>query len=202
MGSFCRSIRGTSHWREVREVQRGSICLKDDLVFLWLCSSTMQHQAIEHSQLTVWWLTTMVPEWLCCHVSATGLGVISSGPWEMSYNGYIRLVCLSLKKWMLGHSLHGERTWQHPVYTAGGGDNIVLSGYNVHIVLDWVNSGGFERPLLTTRVIFRPLLLLLHELMNYAGAIHIATPDHDSIIAPVIWTKTFSVSNLLQKAPW
>lgn len=37
---------------------------------------------------------------------------------------------------MLGHSLHGERT-QHPVYPAGGGDNIVLSGYIVYIVLEW-----------------------------------------------------------------
>lgn len=43
-----------------------------------------------------WWLTTTVPEWLCCHVSTTGLGVISSGPWELSHNDNIRLVCLSL----------------------------------------------------------------------------------------------------------
>lgn len=37
---------------------------------------------------------------------------------------------------MLGHPLHGERTRQHPVHPAGGGDNIVLSGYIVYIVLD------------------------------------------------------------------
>lgn len=87
---------------------------------------------------------------------------------------------------MLGHALHGDRTRQHPVYAAGGGDNIVLCGYNVHIVSGRLNSRGFQRPLLAARVIFRPLLLLLHELMNYAGAVHMATPDHDSIIAPVI----------------
>lgn len=87
---------------------------------------------------------------------------------------------------MLGHSLHGERTWQHPVYPAGGSDNIVLPGYNVHIVLDRVNGKGFERPLLTTRVILRPLLLLPYELMNYAGAYTCRPPDHDSIIASVI----------------
>lgn len=37
---------------------------------------------------------------------------------------------------MLGHSLHGERTRQHPVYPAGGGDNIVLSGNIVYTVLN------------------------------------------------------------------
>lgn len=72
--------------------------------------------------------------------------------------------------------------------TTGGPDNIVPPGYNVHIVSDlWVNAGAFQRPLLTTRVVSRALFSLhLRRLMNYAGAIHIATPDHDSIIAPVI----------------
>lgn len=86
---------------------------------------------------------------------------------------------------MLGHSLHGKRTRKHPVYPAGGGDSI--TGYIVYTVLEeGGNNRGFEIPLLTTRVIFRLPLLFLHELMNYAGTIHMATPDHDSIIAPVI----------------
>lgn len=88
---------------------------------------------------------------------------------------------------MLGHSLHSKGTRQHPVYPAGGGDNIVVIGYIVHIVLDGEEIiEVLKIPLLTTRVIFRPPLLFLHQLMNNAGSIHMATPDHDSIITPVI----------------
>lgn len=88
---------------------------------------------------------------------------------------------------MLHRSLHGERTQKHPVHSAGGDDNIVLSGYIVYIVLDREEIiKALKIPLLTTRVIFRPPLLFLHELMNYARPAHMVTPEHDSIIAPVI----------------
>lgn len=65
---------------------------------------------------------------------------------------------------------------------------ITLCSLAILCILCWTggDNRGFEIPLLTTRVIFRPPLLFLHELMNYAGTIHMATPDHDSIIAPVI----------------
>lgn len=88
---------------------------------------------------------------------------------------------------MLRHSLHGEGTRKHPVHPAGGGDNIVLSGHIVYTVLDREEIiKALKIPLLTTRVIFRPPLLFLHELMNYARTMHTVTPEHDSIIAPVI----------------
>lgn len=150
----------------------------------------------------VWWLTTMVPEWLCCHVSTTGLGVISSGPWELSHNDNIRLVCLSLGSECLATHFMGKGHGGI-LYTL---QVVAITLYSLAILYKlnwtWGNNRGFEIPLLTTRVIFSPPLLFLHELMNYAETIHMATPDHDSIIAPVIWTKTFSVSNLLQKAHW
>lgn len=64
---------------------------------------------------------------------------------------------------MLGHSLHSERTRRHPVYAAGGGDNIVVFGYVVHIVLDGEEIiEVLKISLLTTRVIFKPPLLFLH----------------------------------------
>lgn len=176
-----------------------SICLKDELIFLRLCLSTMHHQAIEHSQYMRWWPITMVLKWLGCHVSTTGLGVISSGPWELSHNDNIRLVCLSLGSECLATHFMGKGHGSI-LYTL---QVVVITLCSLDI-LCWMgrNNRCFEIPLVTTRVILRPPLLCLRELMNYAGTIHMTTPDHDSIIAPVIWTKTFSVSNLLQKAPW
>ena len=204
MGSFCWSIRGTSDWGEVRGVQLVSICLKDELVFLQLCLSTMPHQAIEHSQWMVWWLTTMGPEWLCCHASTTGPGVISSGPWELSHNDNIRLVCLSLGSECLAtHFMekgHGSILYTLQVVL------ITLSSLGILCILCWT-GGEIIEVFWNTSPDYKshfqtPFCLFLHELMNYAGTIHMATPDHDSIIAPVISTKTFFVSNLLQRAHW
>lgn len=45
---------------------------------------------------------------------------------------------------MLGHSLHAEGMRRHPVNPAGGGDNIVLSGYIVNILFDEEKYIGFE----------------------------------------------------------
>lgn len=174
MGSFCRSIRGTSDWMLPRLCtlckQTGtSICLKDELMFLWLCLSTMQHQAIEHSQWMGWWLTTTVPEWLCCHVSTTGLGVISSGPWELSYNDNIRLVCLSLGSECLAtHYMekgHGSILYTLQVVA------ITLYSLDIVCILCWKgrNNRGFEIPLLAKSFsdplcFFFMNLWIMHEL--------------------------------------
>lgn len=87
----------------------------------------------------------------------------------------------------------------HPAHPAGGGDNIVFSGYNVHIVLAWMDRGG-RKTSPKYKSHFEPSLPHFFTLMNNAGAVHMATPDRDSIAAPIIWTKTFSVLKPLQKA--
>lgn len=126
------------------EVRLVSICLKDELVFLWLCLSTVQRQAIEHSRWMGWWLTTMVLEWLCCHVSTTGLGVISSGPWGLSHNDNIRLVGLSLGSECLATHFTEKRLGSI-LYTL---QVVVITLYSQDIlfILCWMggNNRGFE----------------------------------------------------------
>lgn len=166
------------------------------------CQS-VRHWAIEHSQWMVWWLTTMVPEWLCCHVSAAGLEVISGGPWALCHNDTGRLVCLKSYK-VNARREKGNAPSRTPLQVA----QITLSCLDIMCTLCWTTLGEcwrFSKTSPDDKSHFQTLFLFslhLRRLMNNAGAVHIATPDHDSIIAPVIWTKTFSVSNLLQGAPW
>lgn len=156
--------------------------------------------AIEHSQWTVWCLTTMVPEWLCCHASTTGLGVISSGPWELSNNDNIRLFCLSLKKWMLGHSLHGESGILYTLQV------VVITLYSLVIMCTLCWTGWMVKVLKDLSWLQEsfsdPFCYFLMNSWIMQEPYTWRPPDHDSIIASVIWTKTFSVSNLLQKAHW
>lgn len=147
---FCHFCANRTDW----EVGIVSICFKDELVFLWLCLSTMQHQAIEHSQWMGWWLTTTMPEWLCYHVSTTGLGIISSGPWELSHNDNIRLVCLSLKSECLAiHFM--EKGHGSILYTL---QVVEITLYSLGI-LCWTgrNNRGFENNSPDTIIIFKPL---------------------------------------------
>lgn len=69
----------------------------------------------------------------------------------------------------------------------------------MHIVLAWMVEGG-RKTSTNYKSHYETSFAHFFTLMNYAGAVHMATPDHDSITADIIWTKTFSVLKLLQKA--
>lgn len=82
---------------------------------------------------------------------------------------------------MLGHSLHGSILYTLQV--------VVITLYSLDI-LCWTgrNYRGFEMnsPDTLLQSFTDPPLLFPYELMNYAEPIHMATPDHEPIIAAVI----------------